>query len=304
MNYGTFYGFGNGSLPATSQYFEFTSSGKWQKPKDITFIYVELVAGGGGGGAGYSYNGFALSNFLGGGGGASGRLQRIRLRAKNIPEIVNITVGAGGAGGISATTPNGLAYGFTGGATLFHVIGSLSGGNGGDPGTPTLANGGTITAAENIFMSTASAGGNGANTNGNISSPLSTIAPLGGSGGGGYISGGTPGNGGSAILGGATTIQLNPGSITVPGGVGSTIGNGGNGLTPSAYSQDALTLSKLSNAGGGLGGGASSFATGVGGNGGAGGFPGAGGGGGGGSYNTLGGVGGKGGNGIVRIWTW
>ena len=77
---------------------EFTTSGTWRVPSNVSRITVELWGGGGGGAGGAS--GLAGSGGPGGGGGAGGSGAYVRANVPVKPgEIYSITVGAPGTGG-------------------------------------------------------------------------------------------------------------------------------------------------------------------------------------------------------------
>jgi hypothetical protein len=90
----------DGDYSVKRQYQEFLSSGTWNKPTGIGWIYVELVGGGGGGSRG---NASVYGNG-GGGGGFNSRL----MRASDASSSVTVTVGAGGAREIRARSRAGL----------------------------------------------------------------------------------------------------------------------------------------------------------------------------------------------------
>jgi hypothetical protein len=89
---------------------EFSSSGSWTVPNNVSKILVVAVGGGGGGGGGTSSSG--------GEGGYSGHSSVILLTVSP-GETLTITIGAGGAGGSGTNT------GGTGGNTV--ITGSVSG---------------------------------------------------------------------------------------------------------------------------------------------------------------------------------
>ncbi|WP_446902984.1 glycine-rich domain-containing protein [Burkholderia sp. YIM B11467] len=197
----------------------FASNGSFTVPPTVTAIWVSAVAAGGGGGAGASTSG--LSAIVGGGGGGGGGCGQylVRVRFAVTPgQVINISIGAGGLGGVvggaaataggntvigTLATLTGGGAGSAGGAASVNAIGG--GGNGGvggsgNPGGQTgydgnyMGNGGF--GASSLFGG-GGAGGRAAQGAGQAG----TGAAFGGGGGGGggcYGSAaGTAGNGGS-----------------------------------------------------------------------------------------------------------
>ncbi|EQC0553770.1 tail fiber protein, partial [Escherichia coli] len=108
----------------------FTSSGTYTPTPGIKRIRVTITGGGGGGGGCK-----AISNnetFFGAGGGAGGTIISIMTPTQN---SYPVTIGAGGAGGVSAT------YGINGGNSLFASLIAPGGAGGGKSGV-TNTNGG------------------------------------------------------------------------------------------------------------------------------------------------------------------
>lgn len=198
-------------------------------PAGTTLIYVDGAGGGGGGGAGFA------SGTSGGGGGGGGSACSARLHPIRIPPTttaLQITIGAGGVGGIvggaaagaGASTiiidPNAPTGAYS--QELIRLFGALgtvaqpgtttNGGNGGGTSAPQYANGGT-------------GGGAGvAGTNGNTPSAIKSGTFFPGTSG--------SGGGGSSAVGGQTNPildfqpQANPGSVT-----GAQGGGGAGGMT-------------------------------------------------------------------------
>jgi hypothetical protein len=160
----------------------FTSPGTWTKPSGLKAVKVTVVGGGGGGGNLSTPPGFRVGAGGAGGGGAAIRY----IPAPSIPGPVSVTIGSGGAGRPSGTSPTGV--GTSGGTSSFGAFASATGGAGGT-GTgsaPAILPGG--------------AGGVG-------SSGDLNIGGQGGGGGGamdsdGNVLGEQVGAGGSSILGG------------------------------------------------------------------------------------------------------
>jgi len=80
----------------------FTSSGLWNKPANARLIRVCVWGGGGGGGGGSSTDSISCSS--GGSGGGGGARTSAYFLANCLPNIVQVTVGSGGAGGVARTT--------------------------------------------------------------------------------------------------------------------------------------------------------------------------------------------------------
>ena len=78
----------------------FYQSGVWYKPPGTTMVSITCIGGGGGGGGGFTR---VLSTTAGGGGGggASGAIFNHILQACFIPDVLYVTVGIGGNGGVA-----------------------------------------------------------------------------------------------------------------------------------------------------------------------------------------------------------
>lgn len=300
---------------------EYTSSGFWVKPNNISEIYVLCIAGGGGAGSGrVSASG---TGSAGGGGSGGGSITARRFRANALTAVsYSITVGVGGTGGASQTTngTNGLngsagtasSFAISGSTILVGSVGGLAGSGGTTTGGTAAGNLTPTAAVPNVYpyaMGSVNAA-NGSTTTGatgNTGFPGAAGGESGnaaGAGGGGVSAANAAGNGG--FNGGVyvTTIAANSGSSLYRGTVASP--NCPSSLTlGSNVKRDLLHFvsSRLTTYGAGLGGGGGAGATGSNaGSGSDGGNYGAGAGGGGGARNGFSsGPGGKGGDGLVYI---
>lgn len=201
----------DGDYSVKRQYQEFLSSGTWNKPTGIGWIYVELVGGGGGGSRG---NASVYGNG-GGGGGFNSRL----MRASDASSSVTVTVGAGGA----ASAATNISNGGDGGDSTFGSYATAKGGKGG--------------------VGTTSSGAGGAGSAGGSTAGVSAYADASGNyrgnTGGNSIKGG--GGGGGATTGGAS-VDAGAGGAGVTGNgnsgvAGSQPGGGGGGCEGGAGAQ-------------------------------------------------------------------
>ncbi|KDH00132.1 phage tail protein [Escherichia coli] len=182
----------------------FTSSGTYTPTPGTKRIRVTITGGGGGGGGCK-----AISNnetFFGAGGGAGGTIISIMTPTQN---SYPVTIGAGGAGGVSAT------YGINGGNSLFASLIAPGGAGGGKVGvTNTNGGNGGVPSTGDIRIT----GGNGGDgQSGNIS--------VSGEGGTSYW-----GGGGRAGAGGGVS--------------GKAYGSGGGGAYDAGYSGTSMTGGK------------------------------------------------------------
>lgn len=201
----------------------FTASGTWNKPAAcVNQVSVNLIGGGGGGGSGVDFG----SNSAGGAGGTVGAVVQEVFSIFQVPASVSVTVGTGGAGGagVSISTGN---VGQPGTPTIFGGLAEAVGGLGGAAGTTGASNQGTMgapTFGSDLYKQ--GGGGGSANTNNAGAGAASAIAPntvLGGTAG--------SGSGGGGQGGSATTTWFTDGGSGGGGGTnnGSASGGGGNG---------------------------------------------------------------------------
>lgn len=288
----------------------FSTSGTWTINAKTSNVQIVMINGGSGGGSGRQ----GLTTASGGGAGGSGGAYVSYWAPANFWNSAGetVTVGAGGAGGLtqgSASTNGiiGTAGGFTSVGNVNCATVPQSGTLYGGGGTTTATVGGTsglsllfgpIFAINAETLDTSSDGGNGGNTTGTNaptvggSNQAYTIAPSGGGGGSGAnsITAQQAGNGGNIAKFSSATTFIAGGA----GGIESGTVQGANGNPGFTTTGGRPNFGS----GGGGGGGMSVIAPGTGGNG----ALGAGGGGGGGSINgTTSGAGGAGGNGYVII---
>jgi len=257
----------------------------WRKPKGITFLWVIGVGGGGGGGSGFS--GIAGTSRGGGGGGSAGAMITGFFSAFNLPDVLYMSIGTGGAPTVAGIQTVLSIYPSS---ALNFALGAAPGGNPG--GTSGGSTGGTAGSAPSttltgmlgalgIFVAPRTSGtaGTGAPGGSNASAVNYTTAILNsvflpGTGGGGVTTTGNSSGGGYL----STFTSLWP---TMPA---SPLGGNGQAGYNNWQGQFAFT--------GGLGGGGNM--TGPGGNGGKGAIGSGGGGGGGGNPGGSGGGGGDG----------
>jgi hypothetical protein len=138
---------GGGSTPIDVQLF--TASGVWTKPAGATIVEIYLVGAGAGGGSGR--RGATLTARYGGGGGASGTLNAVKLQAAALGATENVWIGAGGTGGAAVTVNDtngnsgaqGAASFFGGTGTLATSLVSTNTSTSGNGGTATSQGGGS-----------------------------------------------------------------------------------------------------------------------------------------------------------------
>ncbi|WP_425354519.1 beta strand repeat-containing protein [Escherichia coli] len=182
----------------------FTSSGTYTPTPGTKRIRVTITGGGGGGGGCKAYSN--SETFFGAGGGAGGTIISIMTPTQN---SYPVTIGAGGAGGVSATN------GTSGGNSVFASL-IAPGGSGGGKSGVTNTNGG----------------------NGGVPS-TGDIRITGGHGGDGQSGNiGVSGEGGTSYWGGGGRAGAGGGVI------GKAYGSGGGGAYDAGYSGTSMTGGK------------------------------------------------------------
>lgn len=281
----------------------FYTSGVWQKPPGICMVFISCIGAGGGGGGGFTRTTGQLGG--GGGGGASGAIYNGLFPANSIPNMLFVTVGDGGQGGValSAGTSGGTSYveAFKDGGGNFVYARATGGGGGGGGltgGVSGPAGTNTVSAVANQKLSVLGTFTSTAGQSGTVGSPLlnaspvvyaNNATPLCGGAGGGAVNATNTGGQGGGITGAGTFIPTYPNTVFGDGTIGIFR------MTPGNF----VSM-------GGTGGGGNPFIASNSGNGGRGGNGNIGSGGGGGGAGTsgtggTGGTGGNGGNGLVVI---
>jgi hypothetical protein len=251
--------------PQGANYQEFYGGGTvrdWVKPRGASMVRMLLIGAGAGGRAG-STGGAAT-------GGGSGAVTQWIGPAIFIPDVLRISLGAGGASNSAGGNTTVIYQAKDGtGYTLLTANGALSNAAG-------TANTNNFFGAAGIFTSIAG------HTGGSVGANLIASTTV-------FLSAGSAG--GTPTTGSGGTVACNYGYPTLAGGVGITGGNGKDGYF--------LTQPIMIGVGGSGGGGSSTAAGGTGGRGGIGC-----GGGGGGICTSGASVGGRGGDGAAFIWSW
>ncbi len=203
----------------------FTASGTWTKPSNLSADAIVIVEAWGGGGGG-SRCPIGTDRISAGGGG--GAYQCREFLASSLGATVSVTVGAGGAGSTTDSTPSTAG---DGGSSTFGTVLTAFAGGGGRTASPIAANGGNGGSYEVSAVSYISLGvwgGNGGST-GAVGAPGIF---WGGGGGSGGNDGGNGWFGGGGGGGGQTTVQ--PGGTSRYGGAGGAGGVTGVGTPGSA----------------------------------------------------------------------
>ena len=256
----------NTPTPQGANYQEFYGGGTardWVKPRGASMVRMLLIGGGAGG--------RPSTTSAGGGGGGSGAVTEWIGPAIFIPDVLRVSVGAGGASNAAGGNTT-IVYQAKDG-TGYNLLTA----NGAASNTAGAAFSNNYFGAAGIFNSVA--GQNGVGPGAAITASTTT-----------FLSGGSGGASTTADAGGQ--VAANYGYPTLAGGVtGATGGDGRDGYF--------LTQPILIGVGGSGGGGGSSTTGGTGGRGGIGC-----GGGGAGRCTSGTGLGGRGGDGAVFIWAW
>ncbi|MEH5056520.1 phage tail protein [Citrobacter braakii] len=197
-----------------------TSSQAITIPNWVTEIYVTASAGGGGGGgSGGSTN--LTGTGAGGQGGGSGEFV-VRKKFTVTPgSTINVTIGAGGAGGIAGTPSINGGNGAAGGGTVVGSLLTLNGGGGGHGGDSFMGS----------VLPGGGAGGTGYPAGQDGQDGANTIPGngCGGNGGNSFFGGGAGGSrAGSAGVDGKDAYGYGSGGSGAGGGYGGS-GGGSNG---------------------------------------------------------------------------
>jgi len=260
----------NTPTPQTANYQEFYGGGTvrdWIKPRGASMVRFMLIGAGGGGSNG--------SATVGGGGGGSGAVTSWIGPAIFIPDVLRISIAAGGTSGVNAGVTSVIYQAKDGtGYTLLTANGGVSGTTVVTAGTGGTAMTSNQFCASGIFTSTVGQDGTaGGSTAGGNNRSASTTT---------FLSGGSGGSGSAAVAG---SVTPNYGYTTLAAVSGVTKGRDGYFIT------EPILLGC-----GGAGGGTSTTAGLGGGRGGIGC--------GGGGSGEDGNDGGRGGDGAVFIWAW
>ena len=110
------------------------NSGTWSRDPKIRNIFVFAMGGGGGGSSSSRKDNANTRGAIAGAGGGAG-FYSFSFFSITSASLIDVTVGAGGAGGVERTATNGVNEGSSGGSSIVSIDGSVltgSGGMGGD----------------------------------------------------------------------------------------------------------------------------------------------------------------------------
>jgi hypothetical protein len=204
----------------------------WTAPEGITSVDYLIVGGGGGSGGGFD---------TGGGGGGGGGMVLTGTMSVTPGTVYTITVGDGGAGGVSERSPVSETNGSDGENSVFDSLTALGGGG----GYASRQGGSSSAGGIRVVSSSASVGGSGGGSSGDGN----------GAGGGG---GGSSGDGNSGVSntggdGGAGVTS----SISL---TATNYGVGGRGANGNVTGGNSAIAGTANTGNGARGGGTSSFA--------------------------------------------
>lgn len=253
----------------------FASSATFIRPPGYSYFDTELRGAGGSGGSG-SCGGGATTKSGGAGGGGGGYTRKL-LTAAEIGTSISVTIGAGGALAVGATTAIGNNGG-TGGNSAIGSVLTVTGGLGGAGGAGTATTAGGVGGSAPGATSDYYLGAPGGQT-GNSTSSAGLGRPHAGAGGGGgggefsddsFISAGPPKAGGTnaAPAGGGGSAGASAAGAPVAGGAGATLSGGGGGGASTTVAAAAGGAGGIASGGGGGGSSRTPFASGAGGAGG------------------------------------
>jgi hypothetical protein len=164
----------------------------WVKPQGASFVWFTLIGAGGGGGNG--------TTAVGGGGGGSGAVTNFMGPAFLMPDVLRISIGAGGTSGVNATATSVIYQAKDGtGYTLLTANGGGSGGanvNAAAGGAASISN---FFSCIGFFQSIAGQDGTAGSTTGAGTDQTASTTI--------FLSGGAGGSGGAAVTGGGVTTN-------------------------------------------------------------------------------------------------
>ena len=205
--------------PANTNCQEFYGGGTardWVKPRGASMVRMLLIGAGGGGGVGASTQG--------GGGGGSGAVTSWIGPAMFVPDVLRITVGAGGTSGVNATASSVIYQAKDGtGYTLLTADGGVSGTTAVTGGTAAAAMTNNAFGASGIFTSTAGQAGTDGSAAGSGTNQAASATT--------FLSGGAGGAGAAASTGGSVTPNYGYTALPTTTGGGTVAGANGYFIT-------------------------------------------------------------------------